>query len=60
VIQVTVREHDRDRLQAVAGENLLDAALRVLAWVDDDAFLARGRRDNVAIGGERPGGKPSD
>ena len=60
VIYVTVREQHRDRLQPVAGEELLDPALRVLPRVDDHALLAGRRRHQVAVGGEGTRGKPSD
>jgi hypothetical protein len=60
VIQMTVGEQRRDRLQPVAREKLLNAALRVLTRVDDHALLALSGRDDVAVGRERPGRKPSD
>jgi hypothetical protein len=60
VVDVTVREHHRDRLQAVAGEEFLDPAFRVLAGVDDHALFAGRRRHDVAVGGEGAGGKTGD
>ena len=60
MVDVTVGEKHRDRLQPVAVDQLLDPPLRVLPRVDDHALLAWGRRDNVAVGGKGTRGKPSD
>jgi hypothetical protein len=60
VVDVTVREQHRDRLQPVAVDELLDPALGILPGVDDDALLAGGRRHQIAVGGKGTCGKASD
>jgi len=60
VIDVAVREQDRGRLQPEPLDRLLDALLRVLAGIDDQALLPRRGRHQVTVRGERAGRKPGD
>ncbi len=60
VVDVPVRGQHRHRAQPVLRDYLLDSGLRVLARVDDQAILARSRRDDVTISGERARGKSLD
>ncbi len=57
---MTVGEQDRDGLEPVLAQQLLDAFRRVLARVDDHALLAGGGRDDVTIGLEGPCGEACD
>jgi hypothetical protein len=60
VIDVTVGEQHRARLESVAVEEFLDPLLRILPRVDDHALLTGRRRHQVAVGGEGTRGKASD
>src|SRR5262249_27007476 len=60
VVDVAMGEQDRDRLEPVLGEDLRDARLGVLAWVDDHALLPPAGRHHIAVGGERAGREPGD
>ncbi len=50
VVDVPMGQDHRDRLQPVLADQLVEALFSVLTWVDDHAFLARGWRDDIAVG----------
>ena len=53
-------QDDRDRLEAVLGEQPGQRLDGVHAGIDDDALLPRSGSDGVAVGAERAGGKGAD
>ncbi len=53
MVDVPVREQDRDRLQPVLPQELVELLDDLDARVDDHALLAGGRRDDVAVRAER-------
>ena len=60
MVEMAVGEQDRHWLQPVLARKLVNPPLCVLARIDDDAFLTRRGRHEVAVGGERTGGKADD
>jgi hypothetical protein len=57
VVDVPVREQHRGRLESVLGEDRLQGVGHADARVDDQALLARARREDVAVRGEGGRGK---
>ncbi len=60
VVEVAVRQQDRDRLQPVLAQDLVELGLDADARVDDDALLPRTGCDHVAVGVEGLGREPAD
>ncbi len=60
MVDVTVGQQHRDGLQPMLAQEVVDALDGVLTWIDDHALLARSGSDDVAVGLERPCGKPGD
>lgn len=52
MVDMTVGEHHRGRAQPMLGQHLREPVDHPDPGIDDQALLARGRRDHVAIGGE--------
>lgn len=60
MVDVAMGENDRDGLEPMLCDRVLDALGRLVARVDDDALLAGGGGDQVAIGAPGPGGEPGN
>ncbi|GAA1577916.1 hypothetical protein GCM10009789_34220 [Kribbella sancticallisti] len=60
MVDVAVREQDRDRLQLVLLDHLLDPRGGVLSGVDDDALRALAGGDDVTVRAPRTRGEPGD
>ena len=60
VVDVAVGEDDRDGLEPVLRERVLDALGGLVARVDDHALLAGGGGDHVTVGAPGPGGEPGN
>jgi hypothetical protein len=60
VVRVPVRQQDGGRAERVLREDLGEALLDPDPRVDDDALLARGRGDHVAVRPEGEGGEADD
>ena len=57
VIEVTMGEHHRYRLEPVLNDQLCDTGNRVHTGIDDHALLAKPLGNEVTVGLPRPGGK---
>jgi hypothetical protein len=60
MINMAVREQDRGGPEPVLGEDLGDAAFRILTRVDDHALLSGRGRDYITVGREPTGREPCD
>jgi hypothetical protein len=60
MVDVTVREHDRRRSEAILAYQVSERLDGVLAGIDDQARLTSGSRHKVTIRPEGAGRKPDD
>ena len=60
MVDVAVGEDDRDGLEPMLGERVLDSLGGLVARVDDHALLTRGGGDQVTVGPPGPGGEPGN
>ena len=60
MVDVAVGEDDRDGLEPMLRERVLDSLGGLVARVDDHALLAGGGGDQVAVGPPGPGGEPGN
>ena len=60
MVEVAVGQQDRDRLQPVLAQDLIELVDHADPRVDDHALLAGGRGHDPAVGLEGGGGEPAD